>query len=1004
MTKNPLIPLASALSTQTRIIESLGVPFTDPFNEIGIISDVNDPKKIGRVKVTTKDGLVSDWISVSGSNSGTLSARYIGAQVVLGKISGRSEDMYVVGVVRGDPEVGVVGNPLQLPVIDESMAVWSGSSDQGMSCNEGNEGRAYILSNEMNQDVVVCLRRTNKQVGSKPAWAWKSITSGLWVEKGINPGNETTSAISQSQRNNPGIPECSEALLGEVHEFTEDRGFRTTTMVCRRDENKNFSWLPIGAPPVYFRTTLPNCSEKTHGMEAILDDGNNSEFLVCQRYQGRMSWIKQGRRLPHKFYGKDNPLSRVEFLEGFKSVSALEEEIEPAKNYDWVSEVSDTVFDVTFQSVPITGTDPRLRTLLQSASLIPSNAFDGADTVKRVAEAVVSKRTGLPIAELTTILRAELDESEGVLTPATAKALEGIGNAADVLVNGVKTGNVEDALVQVGAETLRNSLLSLEPRAASVMTGLISGGIVGAVDSAVAIGLDQLPPEVNRYVSPVVDVAKDLLLSKYPSTLNNVLNSAVKGGLSGVISSSINKAIGTNIASPQLINGLTSALTTGKFGPVSQLFGSFSNLNQIAKMPEGLESLPILATTALGVLGQSESMTNLLGGGGVGFDQLNSMVGGSFNAARTIIDGVKGLRGVLGSSPASSECPCDPKCRKTAHGEDSDNNNLLEKCGAATSNNANAYSPVGDPMQNNTGPIAEEQGVENTEVGRPLEPPNRKDATGYIENVARAKEMAEKFFASRFADQTEKELEFAYTFEAVEKGLKTIDNNITGVESIERRLIDVLYNFLSDIVYDRRRGGYGVMTNLIRDVRENSQAIRDLYYFVERLDGVKYGGRAGVRVTPYIAKAFQNIPDLAALSRLTREQALRMLRGGVIPADREWRALTPGKGYQSSLGVYGPEIPSPYPNETTLFNQNRILSEVAKSKLTDTGPNDPTLLERVLSRDQVDTLKRIGFSDAVEYGQNVLNGLDSPLTDFPDTGESTLYDTVIGREGQTDCE
>lgn len=129
-----------------------------------------------------------------------------------------------------------------------------------------------------------------------------------------------------------------------------------------------------------------------------------------------------------------------------------------------------------------------------------------------------------------------------------------------------------------------------------------------------------------------------------------------------------------------------------------------------------------------------------------------------------------------------------------------------------------------------------------------------------------------------------------------------------------------------------------------------------------------------------------------------------MLRGGVIPADREWRALTPGKGYQSNLGVYGPEIPSPYPNETTLFNQNRILSEVAKSKLTDTDPNDPTLLERVLSQSQVDTLKRIGFSDALEYGQNVLNGLDSPLTDFPDTGEGTLYDSVIGREGQTDCE
>ena len=324
MQKNPFIPIASMAQAQTRIIETLGVPYSDPFNEEGVIADVNDPLKLGRVKVRTDDQITSSWIPVSGSSSGTLSARYIGAQVLVGKRSGRSDDMYVIGVIRSDPGVGINGNPLQLPVIDESMAVWNGSTDQGMACNEGNQGRVYILSNEMNQDVVVCLRRTSKQVGSKPAWAWKSITNGLWVEKGINPGNETTLAIEQGQKRNPGIPECSEALAGEEHEFSEDRGFRTIKMICQRDENKSWGWRPSSAVPTYFRTTMPNCTEKLHGMEALLDDGNNSELLICQRYQGSMMWVKQGQRLPNKFHTLDKPLSRIEFTTNYKPVKELE--------------------------------------------------------------------------------------------------------------------------------------------------------------------------------------------------------------------------------------------------------------------------------------------------------------------------------------------------------------------------------------------------------------------------------------------------------------------------------------------------------------------------------------------------------------------------------------------------------------------------------------------------------------------------------------------------------
>jgi hypothetical protein len=1064
MVENPFKGLVAATEVQRRIVESLGVPFADPFNEEAIIADVNDPKKLGRVKVTTSDGITSqNWVPVSGSSRGTLSARYIGARVLVGKRDGRSENMYVLGVVRNDPEVGVTGNPIQLPIIDESMGVWNNTvADEGMKCNEGNEGRLYILSTEMGQDVVVCLRRTSKQVGSKSAWAWKSLTNGLWVEKGYNPGNETTQAISQSQRNNPGIPACTESLLGEVHEFTEDRGFRTTTMVCRRDENKDFNWMPLSAPPVFFRTTLPKCSEKIHGMEAVVDDGNNSEFMVCQRYQGLMRWVRQGRRIPHKFYGNEKPLSRVQFTTSFNPIKALSEgdyqevagerdreraidlmllkglqrgdygtgpnidrqirEIQenllkntpgglplaaiPDDDYEWAKdqEVAEVVLDTTAANIPLTGTDPRLKALLEGAGLVPATAFDGAQTMRRVASEALRKRTGLPIETITSLIREDLDR-DGVLTPATAQALEGVGRTVDVLVNGVADGDIEGALLGIGQTTLRNALLSLEPRAASVMTGLMSGGIIGAVDSAVAIGLDQLPPEVNKYVSPVLGIAKDLLLSSYPKSLENIFSSASGGGLLGAVSSTINGAIGNNIVTPQLLSTVATGLTSGDFGDVSKLFGSLGNLDQIAKLPAPADSLPLLATTALGVAGQVKAMSDLLGKGGIGLDNLDSLIGGGFSAATTIISGVKGLAGLFGGS-GSLGCPCDPKCRKTKHGEDSDGNNLVEKCGAMTANNANSATPTGNPLLNNIGPIAEALKMIPTDVGTDLIPKNIRDVSLMIDTVKRVKDMAETVFNTRNSDQVEKQAEDAYTAEAVEKTVKVIDNNITRIESVEKKLIDTVYNFLAAIAYDKKLSGRdpAILPTLIKDVRENAQAIKDLYRFTEKLDKVKDGGTAGVNVTTSIAKSLQNIPDLQALIRLNRKKALELLRNGITPAYKEWKSMDPGFGLSTKLGAYDPPIPDPYGSERTLFNKDRILAISIESKVGDNSPpEDNTTLDLALSPDQLEVLKTFG-DGSVKLGESLLNGQDVNLSDLGSDGESTLYDTIVGREGQTDCE
>jgi hypothetical protein len=1015
---------AITAQVQTRIVETLGVPFADPFNEEAVIADVNDPKKLGRVKVTTDDGFTSNWIPVSGSSRGVLSARYIGAKVLVGKTNGRSENMYVVGITKVDPGVGIVGTPVQLPIIDESMAVWNETSDRGMKCNEGNEGRMYILSNEMNQDVVVCLRRTSPQLGSKPAWAWKSITNGLWVEKGINPGNETTIPIEQAQERNPGIPKCTESMLGEKHDFSEDRGFRTTTMVCRRDEDGEFTWLPESTPPTFFRTTLPKCEEKIHGMEAVVDDGNNSEFVTCLRYQGLMRWVKHGKRLPHKFHKKDKPENKKEFLEAFQPIPELEERAQFAPNFDWVKtpEIRETVFDAVVPAIALTNTDPVLRQLLVTAGLIPATAFNGAQVLSTAAREAMNRQTGVPIDTLVNTLRQQLDRT-GSLDMATAQILTGTGDAGRILLEGVRSGTVEGALSNIGQNALRNAMLSLSPKTASVMTGLMSGGVWGAVDTAAILGLSQLPPEVNKYVQPVLGIARNVL-SGYPTALGSILNTASGGGLTAALSSTFNSALGRNAITPGLIQSVTGLLGSGGLGPVGQMFGKFSGLAGIPMAPGLLGSLPFLASTAMGSLGLGGAVQGLFGaGGGLGFQALAALVGGGFNPISTILFGVGALSSLFGSG--GSSCPCDPKCRKVTHGVDSDNLRLLDPCGALTSVNANSYSPIGLPIPNNVGDVAEELGLTHTMVGQNLIPSNIRDISQGIVSTERVKNMAEKFYESRYADEAEQKAEQAYTFEAVEKSVKVIDNNITRVESVERKLIDSGYNTLQNIFWSPEGA---ILEQLITDVRENSQAIRDLYRFTKKLDLFKDGPRIGVNVTPSIGLSLANIPGLAGLYKKNVEETKKIMDGGILPADEEWRSMSPGLGFRSRLGEYPEVIPDPFPNERTLFDEERIISISLESKILDDIQESTRPIDNVLSPDQINTLRgRFAGSrptgvplppgTVLPPGTTFPPGVSLPIgiplppgtvlppgTTFP-PGTGSVYDAVIAREsGEISCE
>ena len=78
-------------------------------------------------------------------------------------------------------------------------------------------------------------------------------------------------------------------------------------LTCKKDENKEWGWVPVSTVPTYFKSTLPKCTEKVHGQTALHDDGNNSEMIICVRYNKEMKWVKYGSREVVQWEGSTVP-------------------------------------------------------------------------------------------------------------------------------------------------------------------------------------------------------------------------------------------------------------------------------------------------------------------------------------------------------------------------------------------------------------------------------------------------------------------------------------------------------------------------------------------------------------------------------------------------------------------------------------------------------------------------------------------------------------------------
>lgn len=946
----------------SRTSEAMGGVYSDPFNEVAIVSSVSDPLQLGRVKVQYQDGDVSDWTPVLGNNTGVLSAQLIGASCLVTKAHGNSGHAFVAGFFNTDPNVAITGGPVQLTLLDEQLEAYrppQSPGDQGLKCNRGNAGKLYIIQNEIDQDVVVCVRRNNPQEGGEEVWNWKSLTHSKWVEKGFDPGVSNPTVVNYEEKT--GIPTCSKAFEGEIHTFAEDRKFRSFEIKCDRDENGDYSWRPLSSTPIFFRTLLPPCTENLHGMNAIIDDGINSQRIACQRYQGQMRWVNPGKREPIQFYGANPPMTKREFLSSAKPIKAFAENT-IVLGSSLTPKESKLVLATAAAAVPVVATDPQLHAAMVKANALPP-PFDAQKLLEDLVKIVASSRSNTSIGSITDQILTAINRQEGEdLDPTLVEILSAAGDAGEAIRKGLENGDLETSFSNLGKQYLNTAIRSLPPQVQSVYTGYMSRGALGAIDAAALVGISQLPEEVAHYVSPIWDIAQDVIRSK-PSSISDVFESAL--GLSGKslpqTIDKISSLAGTLGELTGVGSNITNMLKSGVLGDIAGAITNFTNLGGLPKL-NNLESIPRLASAALELVGAGKQFVDLLGQGGIGLDSFQALSG--INPITSMLSGVPALSGIFsGLGVGGGDCPCDPKCRKISHSEDSDGNVLLEECGNVVANSASSYIPEGDITKNNENIVARALDLIPTAIGEDLCVPNTLDLTQMLTTVKRLSEMADRIESAKNADWPELWQELTYTFEAIEKAFKQTDNNITKVESIERKLIDAQYRLITKLMV----GNSSFFSQTLLSIIETSKAIKDTYNYVKRLDFVKNGSRVGVVPTGSLLNVFKNITAIAKLNTASKLEANFINRSFLQTASTEWKALEPAKDLVNLadfiLGMVPKDLPATFDKCATIRGKNEVLKNSLEAKINSTAKNVNTTSSLIEAKLPSNVIDRISSKD-----------------------------------------
>lgn len=273
-------------------------PGTQLYPKLAQISAVNDPLKLGRIKVLYGDQNVieSDWINVLGVSSGTIPTQFIGNKGIIIFLDGHHEDGIFLGIMPSNSGQDVIkGSPISLPIIDTRALT------QVPVCEGPTEGQVMLFSDTESVDLKVCIR--NNTISSKddknlpPKYLWKSLTNSLVIGKGQYGESNTPLSDVPDTRTSLHWGPCQESLQGERRLFAEDRSLPQAEYTCRKQPGELYAWVPSASPPLYTKENLPRCTPGLVGAMVALDDGKNTELVMCGRKDSTQSkdnlvWIK----------------------------------------------------------------------------------------------------------------------------------------------------------------------------------------------------------------------------------------------------------------------------------------------------------------------------------------------------------------------------------------------------------------------------------------------------------------------------------------------------------------------------------------------------------------------------------------------------------------------------------------------------------------------------------------------------------------------------------------
>ena len=943
------------------------------FLQAATISNISDPENLSRVKVLYGENAdaESDWMPILNQGKGKVSSQYLNAKAIVATIAGNTDNPVVLGLYGDTPNGLGASGPVTVPVIDE--ADIANSEDPGAECSKENEGRLYLFTNNVSQDLKICVRRNNRQEGTdKDVWQWKNVTRGLVVEKSTDPKQLEDSVVKGDPKP---LPDCSVELEGEFIQFSEDRDFRQTTMVCRKDENKEYAWAPVGIVPTYFKTTLPKCTEKIHGQQALIDDGNNSELGICVRMDKELKWVKYGTRKVIQFADETPPISKDEFIAG----------VTPNKVLETVAPQAASAAANPFGNSKVLG----------DALGLAGGLAGGVGGPSLIANATSAFATGNPAIDIAQQVGAGILNSQGSsvadLTAALGsgslgdygKLFSQLGPQAEALL---KEGTLDPAklLQTAGSSGLTSAISSLVPAEAGVFNGLLSGGGLGALDTAVQYGLNSVAGPAGPIFNQMVG---GLDLGSAPAALSGILSAGANGGLSNVVS---NITQGLNLGGAD-IGGLVSQLSGGQFGDIAQAFQGFSNFGSLNSIVPGL---PSTASSLMGMAGLGSPLSLAFPGAGLGLTAATALLGGN-NPLSSILGGggAFGALGGLFGGGGGPICPCDPKCRKTSHGLDSDGQSLLDAAGNLTLDNSNVYGS--DILNNNKTCLAQGLGLDFTGIAESLIPSNLLDFTSVIKSIPRVGEMSSKFESAikGGAEQADLNLEMVYTLEAIEKSFKMADNNVSIMELIQRLELLGSSDFMNNLIADKKGGLLGKMS--LDDI-EMSTAIKDLYRMVKELNSVKSGGSANVTPTPAIIASIANIGEIPSYFAKSKARALLNLIKNIIEA-------------LSILGSLDPTLAAPFPDLDTTNTPSKVLNDSLSAKISTSQPTRDTLNYRVPDYSNLFGNNAGGFTSGTNINTNQ-NIQANFLT--PNQLDSGDFDTLLGeikdeqdraRKGKGNC-